>query len=92
MNLKAEVKEYKYAILNEGMKFGDAYCFESKDEETVEDLVEQAAASYLSEMLWEKYWQVRDSLSIEVFEEDGSSLGVFNVTYESIPYFTAEKL
>ncbi len=92
MNLKAEVKEYKYAILNEGMTFGDAYCFESEDEETVEGLVEQAAASYLSEMLWEKYWQVGDQISIEIFEENGPSLGVFNVTYESVPYFTVEKL
>ncbi len=85
MNSKAAIKTYRYAILDKGMTFKDAYYFNSNwDEDHIENLVLEAVKYYYHTS---GGWRERWPLSFEVFKSDGLSLGVFNVKKEPEPRF-----
>ncbi len=79
MKSQESVKRYRYAVLNYGEQFEDGYGFESMlDEDEVEDLTQAAVDHLDAEYLWGA--DRRDSeIVIEVFKEDGLSLGIFEV-------------
>ncbi|UUM20843.1 hypothetical protein [Mycoavidus sp. SF9855] len=72
------IKQYRYALLDEGMTFEDAYSFDSNfDENEAQSVALDASVDYYAER---EGWRKADwPLYIEVFKEDKSSLGVFNV-------------
>ncbi|BBE09689.1 Uncharacterized protein MCB1EB_1528 [Mycoavidus cysteinexigens] len=88
MKSQESAKRYRYAVLNYGERFEDGYGFESKlDEDEVEDLVRAAAEHIDSESFW---WadSGKGEMVIEVFKEDGLSLGVFGVYKKRIIHFS----
>ncbi|BBE09435.1 UvrABC system protein B [Mycoavidus cysteinexigens] len=80
MKSEENAKQYRYAVLSYGERFEDGYGFKSMlDEGEVVDLA-QAAAECIG-------WSIigEDAIDIEVFKEDGLSLGVFEVHKRWIP-------
>ncbi len=79
------MKAYKY-IVDECDPFEYASCFNSDwDEEDADYIAKDAADHYYSESAGG--WKWNESISIEVFKEDGTSLGVFDVGYDLEPQF-----
>jgi hypothetical protein len=79
MKSQESAKHYRYAVLDYDERFEDGYGFESMlDENEVEGLVQVAAEHIDSECYW---WadNGKGEMVIEVFKEDGFSLGVFGV-------------
>ncbi len=72
------VRQYRYALLDEGMTFEDAYSFGSNfDENKAQSVAFDASMDYYAER---EGWRKADwPLHIEVFKEDGSSLGDFKM-------------
>lgn len=88
MNVGKKLNQYRYAILNKGMTFENAYCFCSKFEKNIEILARIAADDYLEGLACEDGWFPGDLISIELFKEDGTSLGIFDTEYPFTPNFT----
>ncbi|MCX8566867.1 MAG: hypothetical protein ON057_001594 [Glomeribacter sp. 1016415] len=79
------MKIYKY-IVDERWGFEDADCLESNwGEEDAEYVAREVAEHYYSEA--EGGWKWHESISIQIFKEDGTSLGVFTVGYDLEPQF-----
>ncbi len=80
------MKQYKYTVLDDDETFEETYSFESaRNESDTENLVMEAAEDYY----WEdkNLWESGYPISLEVFKEDGRSLGVFRVSYSLMPSF-----
>ncbi len=80
MNSKSSMNQYRYAVLDFNEQFEDGFCFKSMlDEGEVEGLA-QAAAERIE-------WAIigNSEIDIEVFKEDGLSLGVFEVHKRWVP-------
>lgn len=92
MKSEESLKQYRYALLDYDEQFEEGSCFKSKlDEDEVEGLA-QVAAEHLDDAVkldWE-FWATEDGedgeVDIELFKEDGSSLGVFEVQKTWLPY------
>ncbi len=85
MNEEKTMNPYRYTV-HEDETFEEANCFNSDwDEEDARDIAVEAAGDYYSES--GRCWGGNECISIEVFKEDGSSLGRFNVEYELVPQF-----
>jgi hypothetical protein len=81
------MNQYRYSV-DDDSTFEGADRFNSDwDENCAESVAEDAAAHYYSES--EGGWEWNESMSIQIFKEDGTKLGVFDVWYENSPHFTA---
>ena len=88
MKNQGSVKRYRYAVLDYAEQFEDGYGFESMlDEGEVEGLVQAAAEHIDSECYWGADSE-EGELLIEVFKEDGLSLGIFEVHKRMIASFS----
>ncbi len=82
------MNRYRYAVLDYGEQFEGGRCFESMlDEGEVEGLAKAAAEDFDSECFWGADSE-EGELLIEVFKEDGLSLGVFEVQKRLIASFS----
>ncbi len=76
MNSETVMNRYRYTVAYR-QDFEDAYFFESHlDENEVQSLAYEASVEYyVCQGAWKDEWP----LSIEVYKEDGSYLGVFEM-------------
>ncbi|BBE09687.1 Uncharacterized protein MCB1EB_1526 [Mycoavidus cysteinexigens] len=82
---RKEMTTYKY-IVDKRWGFEDADCLESSwGEEDAEYVAREVAGNYYSES--EGTWEWNESISIQIFKEDGTSLGVFEVGCDLEPQF-----
>ncbi len=82
------MNQYRYAVLDYDEGFENGVSFESMlDEGEVEGLVQAAAKHLDSECVWGADCGYGEAL-IEVFKEDGLSLGVFEVHKELVASFS----
>ncbi|MCX8565740.1 MAG: hypothetical protein ON057_000467 [Glomeribacter sp. 1016415] len=82
------MNQYRYTVDDDSATFEGAYPFNSDcDENSAEFIAEASAEHYYLES--EGVWEWSGSMSIQIFKEDGTKLGVFDVWYENSPYFTA---
>ncbi|MCX8565739.1 MAG: hypothetical protein ON057_000466 [Glomeribacter sp. 1016415] len=82
------MNQYRYAVHNDEATFEGVYLSHPDwHEDSAECIAENAADYYCSEN--EVNLKCNESISIEIFTEDGSSLGLFSVGYKYSPHFTA---
>lgn len=86
---KTEMNQYRYTVYNDGATFEGVYLSHLDwRKDYVESIAESAAAYYCSENNLDL--NGNESISIQIFEEDGTSLGFFSAGYRYPPYrFTA---
>lgn len=81
------MNQYRYAM-HDDTTFEEAECFDSVwGEEDVDCIAKDVAEDYYSGIAGD--WEWNESMSIQLFKEDGTSLGVFNVGYDLGPQFWA---
>lgn len=89
MNEGTMMNPYRYTV-HGNQTFEEASCFNSDwNEGDTRDIAMEAVADYYSE--GKGRWRENKCISIQVFKEDGSSLGRFNVEYELVPQFWVAK-
>ncbi len=82
------MNQYRYAVLDYAEQFEDGRCFKSMlDESEVEGLAQAAAEHLDSECFWGADSE-EGVLLIEVFKEDGLSLGLFEVHKRLVASFS----
>ncbi len=85
MNSKETVKQYRYAVLDKEMTFKNAYRFSvSHDENETGYFTLPLAEDYYEQV---NDWKPDDSILVELFKEDGTSLKIFDISYEIEPNF-----
>lgn len=88
MKSEESAKHYRYAVLDYDEQFENGCCFESMlDESEIEGLAQAAAEHLDSECFWGADSEDGELL-IEVFKEDGLSLGIFEVHKKMIASFS----